>query len=190
MEEISLLFAVEAEQYLLAGMIEEAIELCVKGIQAYPGYAAGYSILAMAYRQKGENEKAREAVNSASENQPFQRHFTSLKVKLDEEPKPQETDFSELIDEKDNQFELITEKKQVLTDIDSRNLELGEENITEDTDFSESINENDNQFELISEKQQVHKNFDFLNVELNEEKITEGNGFFQIQLMRKIIILN
>ena len=87
MEEISLLFAVEAEQYLLSGMIDDAIELCVKGIKAYPGYAAGYSILAMAYKQKGEIGKAKEAVITASVNQPFHKHIASLKNEIVEEKK-------------------------------------------------------------------------------------------------------
>lgn len=45
MSEISLLFAVEAEQYLLAGMVNEAVDLCRRGLKIYPDYPSALNIL-------------------------------------------------------------------------------------------------------------------------------------------------
>lgn len=48
-EEITLLFAVEAEQLIISGFVDEAIDLLKKGIEKYPDYSAANAILAKAY---------------------------------------------------------------------------------------------------------------------------------------------
>jgi len=54
----SLHFARLADYYLKQGRIDEAIQLCVEGINHHPSYVTGNFILAKAYLAKGEREKA------------------------------------------------------------------------------------------------------------------------------------
>ena len=54
----SLHFARLADHYLKQGRIDEAIELCLEGINHHPSYVTGNFILAKAYLAKGEREKA------------------------------------------------------------------------------------------------------------------------------------
>lgn len=68
MSHISLLFAVEAEQLLLAGMPEEAIELCNEGLEVYPDYAAAISVLAKAYKILGDANKAQSLISNSKES--------------------------------------------------------------------------------------------------------------------------
>lgn len=62
MSELSILFAVEADKLLQAGKPEEAIELCSRGLEIYPGYAAAISILAKAHNAVGELNKAAQLI--------------------------------------------------------------------------------------------------------------------------------
>lgn len=48
-QEITLLFAVEAEQLMLSGDVEQAIELLQKGMEKFPDYSAARAILEKAY---------------------------------------------------------------------------------------------------------------------------------------------
>jgi tetratricopeptide (TPR) repeat protein len=54
----SIHFARLADYYLKQGRIDEAIELCLEGINHHPSYVTGNFILAKAYLAKGEREKA------------------------------------------------------------------------------------------------------------------------------------
>ncbi len=54
----SLHFARLADYYLKQGRIDEAIQLCLEGINHHPSYVTGNFILAKAYLAKGEREKA------------------------------------------------------------------------------------------------------------------------------------
>ena len=58
MDEITPLFAIEAEQLLLSGFLEEAIALCNKGLEAFPDYPTAKVILARAYNLIGNKEKS------------------------------------------------------------------------------------------------------------------------------------
>jgi hypothetical protein len=83
MEEISILFAIDAEHLLLNGLIEDAIELCRQGIKSYPDYASAYSILVRAYEEKGDLRNAIETINKAIIKFPNNKHFYSIKKNLD-----------------------------------------------------------------------------------------------------------
>lgn len=85
MNEISLLFAIEAEQLLKSGFPEEAIYLCIRGLEAYPEYSAAYSILAESYFNTGNFNKAMEAVEKALHFNPNNQLLISLKEKLIDE---------------------------------------------------------------------------------------------------------
>lgn len=65
MSEISPLFAVEAEQLLFAGYIEDAVNLCEAGLKEYPNYPTAYSILSRALMQSGNSEKAKQIAGAA-----------------------------------------------------------------------------------------------------------------------------
>lgn len=77
--DISPLFAVDAEELLEQGNVQEAIDLCLKGLEAFPGYPAGEAILARAYKISGDSEKANEILESAIEKNPFNKGLDTLK---------------------------------------------------------------------------------------------------------------
>ena len=68
MSEISPLFAVEAEQMLLAGFVGDAINLCEAGLKEYPDYSSALAVLARAYAYKGNSIKSDEIINDAKQN--------------------------------------------------------------------------------------------------------------------------
>lgn len=93
MNEISLMFAVEAEQLLLAGLPEEAIELCNQGLELYPNYASAISVLARAYASFGNIQKANQVINSAQEYLP-KNIFTNIKESFDKFEIPSSNTFA------------------------------------------------------------------------------------------------
>ncbi len=68
MDEISPLFALEAEQLLLSGFAEEAIEICNNGLAVYPDYPVARVILARAYNLIGKKEQSELILKEAKEN--------------------------------------------------------------------------------------------------------------------------
>ncbi len=66
MDEISLLFALEAEELIKENKLDEAIELCGAGLRIYPDYAAAVTILAHAYSLRGDAEKANSIIKQYS----------------------------------------------------------------------------------------------------------------------------
>lgn len=56
MTNINELFAIEAEELLNSGKIDQAIQLCEKGLEKYPNYSTAYTILAQAYAKKRNSE--------------------------------------------------------------------------------------------------------------------------------------
>ncbi|NLO18544.1 MAG: hypothetical protein GX121_01480 [Ignavibacteria bacterium] len=68
-QEITLLFAVEAEQLMLSGDIEQAIDLLQKGMAKFPDYSAARVILEKAYSLLEESTAdAEESMADADEN--------------------------------------------------------------------------------------------------------------------------
>lgn len=55
----TLLFAVEARRQLAAGDPRRAIETCKMGLARHPDHAAGYVVLAAAYRAAGQDDRSR-----------------------------------------------------------------------------------------------------------------------------------
>lgn len=108
---ISPLFAVEAEELLEDGKIQEAIDLCLEGLDAYPGYPTGEAVLAKAYKLIGDDEKANERIEKAVSRNPTLKSFNAVKNSTKEELieqtksrlKPKQTDSLEsLSDESSN----------------------------------------------------------------------------------------
>lgn len=83
MEEITVFFAVDAEQYLISGFPQEAIDLCRRGLEAYPDYSAAYTVLARAYKAMGEDDKAADILDKAAEKFSDKRLFEPAKRNLD-----------------------------------------------------------------------------------------------------------
>ena len=77
--DISPLFAVDAEELLENGQVQEAIDLCLRGLEAYPGYPAGEAILARAYKLSGDEDKANTILEVAIEKNPLNRALETLK---------------------------------------------------------------------------------------------------------------
>ena len=88
MSEVSVLFAVEAEQLLLAGLTKDAIDLCLQGLNVYPDYPAAFSILAKAYKEIGEKDRAEETIGKALNKFPTNRQLAFVSKTITEESKP------------------------------------------------------------------------------------------------------
>ena len=76
---MSPLFAIEAEKLLNQGKVQEAIDLCLEGLKQYPKYASAEAVLARAYKEIGDDEKADETLAKAIEKNPLNRTFKSIK---------------------------------------------------------------------------------------------------------------
>lgn len=87
MSNVSVLFAVEAEQMLLAGLTKDAIDLCLEGLNAYPDYPAAFSILAKAYKEIGEKDRAQEVMGKALDKFPTNRLISFVSKIITEESK-------------------------------------------------------------------------------------------------------
>ncbi|MFQ5881729.1 MAG: tetratricopeptide repeat protein [Candidatus Methylomirabilales bacterium] len=57
----SRVFAQLADAYRKAGMLDEAIQVCQKGLSQHPNYASAYIVLGRAYFEKGDLPVAQEA---------------------------------------------------------------------------------------------------------------------------------
>jgi len=62
MDDLSPLFALEAEQLMLDGKTDEAIWLCNAGLQEYPDYPAAYAVLAQAYIELEDIDTAEDSI--------------------------------------------------------------------------------------------------------------------------------
>ncbi len=82
MPDISPLFAVEAEKLLSEGKTDDAIELCEKGILVYPKYPVALSILAKAYRIKGEIDTANEKLAAVEQFRPNYKAIETTKIQI------------------------------------------------------------------------------------------------------------
>lgn len=77
--EITPLFAVDAEELLEKGQVNDALELCKLGLEAYPGYPAGEAVLARIYKVLGNSEMANEILETAMIKNPFNKALETLK---------------------------------------------------------------------------------------------------------------
>jgi tetratricopeptide (TPR) repeat protein len=64
-DEKSRVFARLADELRHSGHVEEAIELCRKGLQFHPDYASGHVVLGKCYQDRGDLEEARGAFREA-----------------------------------------------------------------------------------------------------------------------------
>jgi hypothetical protein len=78
MSEISVLFAVEAEQLLLTEMYDEAVELCEAGLKIYPEYASAYGIIARAHNALGRKDEALKTLETAIAKFPTNRLLATI----------------------------------------------------------------------------------------------------------------
>lgn len=67
MDEISVLFALEAEELINENKLDEAVKLCEAGLKIYPDYASAVAILAHAYLLRGDSEKAENIIEKYSD---------------------------------------------------------------------------------------------------------------------------
>lgn len=129
--EISPLFAVDAEELLEEGKTQEAIDLCLAGLEEYPGYPAGEAVLAKAYKISGDEEKANQRIEKFQSKNPNIKSFNAVKSSTKEQLIEQST--KKKIKKND-----IEENLDDLNSIDDANyIEENESNVEEE--IKESI---------------------------------------------------
>ncbi len=110
MSEISPLFVLDAEEMIKNHKYSEAIELCLKGLDAYPDYAMGYKLLIRAYSENDEFDKALDYTHQAQKSFPgdtfFKKIEQNINIKLQSDSSDKEeandTQKSELAEEETN----------------------------------------------------------------------------------------
>lgn len=149
--DISPLFAVDAEELLEQGNVQEAIELCLKGLEVYPGYPAGEALLARAYKILGDSNKANEILASAIEKNPLNKALDTLKKydleienveKIHREPR-----FKPAFKRKKKKRK-VTEKD--IKKISLKDIQLEDKEISVN-DFYDDLESNDNSEEISNE---------------------------------------
>lgn len=178
-DNISLMFAIEAEQLILAGLPDEAIGLCIRGLEVYPGYASAISVLAKAYAALGDKDKAEEIIESTKEDVPI-KSYHNIKESLNSFDLSVLESISSKIDNT-----IIDEKSaSTLSEFDyseTENSNFSLENNQIDLNDSVSHSDNDFQFdtEFINEESDITNNdtnvnnYDFLSDDLSS-KISES----------------
>lgn len=168
------LFAVEAQELLDEGKVQEAIDLCNEGLKIFPNYQAAVGILAQAYKQIGDEEKANETLNEAIEKFPTSKSLGNLKKFDLELPKFIETDIEDIkeMNSEDILADLskyeehdsnIEEVEEGLDDVGFGEYDFGDEVV--DEAIEEEIVEIEDEDSLGEE---IESNVEF-NIELNDE---------------------
>ncbi len=166
-EEITLLFAVEAEQLLLSGFVEEAIDLLKKGIEKFPDYSAANAILAKAYTLLGKDDDANQTINNLKETNYFYSKigFNSESATiLNPDSLAPSIDFNENF-EGNPTFQSFTDLPTNENDISNDSEEQAEESIN---DFSNFNNNSNDKEEADSEEETIETE----NIEI--EDLTES----------------
>lgn len=82
MNEISPYFAVEAKYLLSNNQFDEAIELCRKGLDAFPDYVSGYRLYIEILVKSGRYKESQTLYFGTLERFPFHSQILNLKYKL------------------------------------------------------------------------------------------------------------
>ncbi len=134
MPDISPLFAVEAEKLLSEGKTDDAIELCEKGILVYPKYPVALSILAKAYRIKGEMDAAKEKLAAIEQFRPNYKAVEITKSQIEDQnftieiKKSNPIENMSAIDEESADIDSIIESEEILP-VDNNNTEIDPDDI-------------------------------------------------------------
>jgi tetratricopeptide (TPR) repeat protein len=195
MNEISPLFALEAEQLLLAGYVDDALELCKQGIEIYPEYASAYGILAKAFSEIGDMEFAIATISSALERFPLNKSLINIHKEITETEKiidlrHQTLDSSEqILDDRhqtsDRSEQILDIKHQILDGNESHNgpIPSNEDSIPStiyqpDSESVENLEYENHELsdfgELTSKVELVDDEIDNI-TETNESDLTQGN---------------
>jgi len=77
--EITELFAVEADELLRSDFLEEALKLCIRGMEKFPDYPIAYGILASIFERKGELTEALSVLENATVKFPLNKSLLNKK---------------------------------------------------------------------------------------------------------------
>lgn len=182
MNEISTLFAVEAEQLLMAGLIDDAYEMCIAGLEAFPNYPSGYFVIAKCLIEKKDYNQASKIADDAIALFPANRQIRQLikdikesiealdKVEIIEESIEEEIIISDIADE-----DIIDEATDEI--IDGIVDDIADSSIIEELENDEISDYQVNQFETPEIELLVESNIeteiDLINEISNEEELIE-----------------
>jgi len=159
------LFAVDAQKLLDQGKVQEAIDLCIQGLEVFPNYQAAVGILAQAYKQIGNEEKANDTLKKAMDKFPTSKSLNNLKKFDLQLPKSLEMGEGTAMDSND-----------ILSDLSKYDSE------SVDKEFDKSINaENNSQLDLILDSD-LESSADGLKVDLSSELEDEEIGDYNFGL--------
>ncbi len=156
MGEISVLFAVEAEQLLLTEMYDEAIDLCYEGLKLYPEYASAYSIISRALVKLNKKDDALNNINNAIKLFPSNKLLKSVKDEIESFQVIEDDPFGEptpkVIEE--DIFSISTNSANINPEsdilIDRNNMTEGYSANPDSTDLADSSTNNEHSFDIDS----------------------------------------
>lgn len=171
--EITALFAIDAEELLDQGKIEEAIELCLKGLEAFPDYPSGKIVLARAYKMSGQEELVEESFQKVMEARPNFKMLKSIKEKNFEVPKAKVIEEPELEENNsDDDKDLVS-----VESINNISVELIGEDIVNDEAIIEENNSSEDllldEVTEIEDSEQTEKSIENAEIETIESEIDD-----------------
>ncbi len=173
MDEISPLFAVDAEHLLRNGFYEDAIELCEEGLKEYPDYPAAIAILAKAYKCIGDSGMAHNLLDNAAKSFPAFRTIKNAQENIDKPIENMVLASSEVIEEEVIEEEVIEEE---IINYELEEFDSFEEDISEINNYSE---DNQQTFNYVSDnlptEEQVSDELTDDIETINEDEISENN---------------
>ena len=158
MDEISPLFAIQAEKALKANNPQLALEICRRGIQFFPEYQIGYVLMAEAYEMMGNTAERDKLIDEIHQKFPKAITTKAIENKIKSE--------GTLIQTYDNDVEVTTSKN-----------EIEDKNLTTETEFIES---KEWQLEKTDTVETPFMNLDDEISNLNEDKIEQNNSELEI----------
>ncbi len=147
MEDISPLFAVQAEKALQNNNVQLAIDLCERGLKFFPDYLMGYILLAEAYQKIGEEirrDSILEQVKSKFQASHYTQHIEKI-ISNVENPPVIESNFVETLSETSEEIlpedvyteEVITEEEVNIDELAAQGLDANAIEVTEIEDVAE-----------------------------------------------------
>lgn len=183
MSEISPLFVLDAEEMIKNHKYSEAIELCLKGLDAYPDYAMGYKLLIRAYSENDEFDKALDYTHQSQKSFPGDTFFKKIEQNINSKLQSDSTDKEETNDtqkselaEEENNSENTEESPRGDNINENITQEANEDDVTEqELEKVEATPENEDDIEDRSVDAGGSLEAKNEEVKIEEEKVLENN---------------
>lgn len=200
MDEISPLFAIQAEKALKSNNPLVALEICKRGIQYFPEYQIGYILMAEAYEMLGDYDERDKLLKQIHQQFPNAITTKAIEEKIKTEgsllPNTDDAEEINLIEQENSEFESREEVSEAPPEeIDAMEADFEEDSLADNLNnyevFStrQTIAEQENEAldDLIDEAQSLIENIEETIEELEDEIENEGNEFIEETIENEVL---